>query len=111
MRKEFLENLDCLPPWMPNNNRDLVCELDKVVDIQDVERYNRLAMNLLELTSGREMDCWKACLPPCISMSVVMKKTDYNSNLLGRSWLNLKAIDIVDPDPQCTHFVQKVILL
>ena len=90
LRKEFLENLDCLPPWMPDNLGE-VCELDKPVHIKDKEKYDRLTDNLLEFTSGRELDCWERCLPPCTYMSVVMKKTDYNSNLVGRSWLNLKA--------------------
>ena len=90
MRQEFLEYLDCLPPWMPDNLGE-VCELDKAVNIKDKEKYARLTDNLLEFTSSREMDCWDKCLKPCTSMSVVIKKTDYNSNLLGRSWLNLKA--------------------
>ena len=62
LRKEFLENLDCLPPWMPDNLGE-VCELDKPVYIKDKERYDRLTDNLLEFTSGRELDCWERCLP------------------------------------------------
>ncbi len=91
MRKEFLKNLDCLPPWI-SNNTDLVCEKDKAVHIKDKKRYDKLADNLKEMTSGREMDSWKECLPPCMSMSVVMKKTDSISNYIGRSLLDLKAI-------------------
>ena len=89
MRKEFLENLDCLPPWMPNNS-DLVCELDKAVNVQDNERYDKLTENLREFTSGRKMDSWQTCLPPCLSMSVVFKKTDHISNYIGGSKLDLK---------------------
>ena len=90
MRQEFQDHLGCLPPWMPNNMGE-VFEQDKPVNIKDKEKYVKLIDNLLEFTSSREMDFWGKCLPPCTSMSVVMKKTDYNSNLLGRSWLNLKA--------------------
>ncbi len=91
----FIKNIDCVPPWVPTNS-DSVCEIDKEVQVKDTNDYEILTSDLIEMSSGLEMDILQTCLPPCRSMRVLMKKVDHTSQSLYKSWLVLKtAKDVV----------------
>ena len=85
----FIKNIDCVPPWVPSNF-DSVCEIDKAVQVKDTTDYEILTSDLIEMSSGLEMDIFQTCLPPCRSMKVLMKRVDHGSQL-NKSWLVLKA--------------------
>ncbi len=76
----FLENLDCVPPWVPNNSGS-VCE----IDMKDTKYYEGLTSDLIEMSSGLKMNILRTCLPSCKTMKVLLKKVDYSSRNLYKS--------------------------
>ena len=51
----FLENLDCVTPWVPNNSGS-VCEIDKEIHMKDTKYYEGLPSDLIEMSSGLKMN-------------------------------------------------------
>ena len=79
MRRRLLHCFGCLPLWFPGNSGE-GCEVDKDVHVQDDILYEEVFQDIWELTGGKEIEYLKVCLPPCMSMEVIILKTEHLRN-------------------------------
>ena len=72
MKKEIIETYNCLPPWFPNSTGS-ICEKDKDVQIEK-KHFASLTTEITSLIKGLDMEILSTCLPPCITLSITVKK-------------------------------------
>ena len=79
LEEHLMQSYGCLPPWI-TKEQGKICGKDMDVEIQDMEAVGKIMPEILDLIKGLELDMFKICLPPCITMHVHMKELLHNTN-------------------------------
>ena len=79
LEDNLMQSYGCLPPWFPNEHGK-ICEQDKDLEIKDMKAVNIIKSDILDLIKGLELDMFKICLPPCLTMHVHLKELLHTTN-------------------------------
>ena len=88
MKEELLKCYGCLPSWFPTK-MGLTCEKEKDIIIQDGQICEKLYDDLLYFILGRDLKMFEPCMPPCLKMSLSLKRTYHISNSKTKSYLSV----------------------
>lgn len=79
MENSLLDCYGCLPPWFGNSTH-LTCEINKNVKTPDKESLKGYRHEFHLFDKGIDMDLFKQCLPPCLTMHVNYKLISYSTS-------------------------------
>ena len=76
-------------PWFPNNDDALnVCGNNVIIDLN---RFSDIYDKISIFINGLDIDIFKACLPPCLTMEVNMRRTMYTESLIDKTYFTFVA--------------------
>ncbi len=87
MRDGLLNWYGCLPPWF-RDTKNLTCEINKNVKNLELDNIKEYRYEFLKFNKGMEMDFFKVCLPPCLTMHIHVNKMNHETNI--KSWANVQ---------------------
>ncbi len=79
LEENLMQSYGCLPPWI-TKEQGKICGKDMDVEIKDMKAVGKIMPEIIDLIKGLELDMFKICLPPCITMHVHMKELLHNTN-------------------------------
>ena len=79
MKRHLLECYGCLPPWFPAQ-KGMICESDKIVVTSDHAKCKGLKRLFAIFYLGRNLKMFESCMPPCLKMSISLKRTSKVTN-------------------------------
>ena len=88
MKKYLLECYGCLPTWFPKE-KGLTCEIEKDVNDFNEEYCVELNSIFTSFMLGKNLMMFEECLPPCLKMSIEIKRTYYHANILNHAKLSI----------------------
>ncbi len=78
---------ECLPPWI-GDVKNLTCETNKNVKTLEIETLKDYRYEFLLYNKDMDLDIFKVCLPPCLTMQVNFFKINHETNIRG--WANVQ---------------------
>ena len=100
VRKELVDLLGCLPPWMTKIDNEDICDEEIVLDD---EKHATKVKSILDtfinqIYTAAKVDLESSCAEPCTQIHFNIKKVKHNSYLTnqGVHWLSVKIEDEVD---------------
>ena len=87
MEEGLIDWYGCLPPWF-KDTKNLTCEINKNVKTLEIDNIGDYRYEFLLFNKGMDMDFFKFCLPPCLTMHINYKKINHETNI--KSWANVQ---------------------
>ena len=94
MKDSFLEWYGCLPPWITNVT-EFTCEQDRDVKKINADLKDNILNEMVQFLDLRDLDLFKHCLSPCLSMSFKFNLIDHSPNQPDYGAVKFKVVDAV----------------
>ena len=76
IKQKFREIYGCLPPWVPANETENICK----TEMRWKKNTNNVFQFVNEILDNREVEMFKQCLLPCVSMKMKLQRTRHETN-------------------------------
>ena len=96
IRQKLRAVYGCLPPWIPANETENICKEEIDFELSSKIKKGPTFKFLQELLDNREVEIFKQCLLPCITMKMKLQRTRYDRNwpekaffkVYSKAWAN-----------------------
>ena len=79
----------CLPPWIPADESENICKTEIDLRLSQEMMEGPEFQFLKELLGSREVEMFKQCLLPCVSIKMKLKRTRYDTNFPDNAWISI----------------------
>ena len=89
LHDKLMEWLGCIPPWFNFNLEDVLFCSGKVYNVSE-ENWGKFGDIAYAMMTYREVSLAANCLPPCVQLKTISKKTDNRWNYNSQNEVYLK---------------------
>ena len=93
LKQEITSKYGCLPPWVFTGSNEHFCDRTKVIPYTADPARNKIYPEVIKLLTIYEPDMFKKCLPPCVTMQIVIKENSHTTNRIDAAMFSALSKD------------------